>query len=172
VRGAPHTHPSFGFQNFPNTSDVGVVTLSRGVSSSTYGALPEVGFLDSFASKRGQQDISVTVVGYGLKEVKPVLDADRTRFMASQQITQLNSALTDGFNVRLTAAPGDGTGNGTIVAGGACFGDSGGPVFHDSSNVIVGVNSFVLNLNCKGGDYAFRVDTANAQNFIKSFLGK
>jgi hypothetical protein len=171
VKGAAHTHPNFGFENFPNTSDVGIVTLNQSVSSSTYGKLPKLGFLDSFASKRGQQDITVTVVGYGLKEVKPVLNTDRTRWVASQQITDLTSALTDGYNVRLTAAPGNGTGDGTVVAGGACFGDSGGPVFYGTSNVVVGVNSFVLNLNCKGGDYAFRVDTANAQNFIKQFLG-
>jgi len=32
--------------------------------------------------------------------------------------------------------------------------------------VIVGVNSFVLNLNCKGAGFAYRTDTDFAQDFI------
>jgi hypothetical protein len=55
---------------------------------------------------------------------------------------------------RATAAPED------------LFNASGGPLLHDG--YIVGVNSFVLNLNCKGPAFAYRVDTAYAQDFITS----
>jgi hypothetical protein len=35
-----------------------------------------------------------------------------------------------------------------------------------ASRVIVGVNSFVLNSNCRGTGFAYRVDTGHAQDFI------
>jgi secreted trypsin-like serine protease len=171
VTGTPYTHPGYDeFATFPNTSDLGIVVLDRRVKLSTYGRLPSLGFLDSLATKRGQQAITFTVVGYGLQEVKPNFSALRERFRASQQLTDLRSALTDGYNLRATNAPGEGTGDGQTPAGGTCFGDSGGPVFYGNTNIIVGVTSFGLNENCKGGDYAYRTDIANAQNFIYSFL--
>lgn len=173
VRGTPTSHPQYNnFAGFPNTHDVGIVVLERAVRTRTVGVLPQLGFLDTFASKRGQQDITLTPVGYGLKSVRPTEDADRTRFMASQQITSLNSSFTDGFNVRTSNSPGNGTGDGTIEPGGTCFGDSGGPVFYANTNIVVGITSFGLNGNCKGGDYAYRADTADAQTFIRSFLGR
>ena len=32
---------------------------------------------------------------------------------------------------------------------GSCFGESGGPILYDSSDVILGVNSFVINGQCR-----------------------
>ncbi len=169
VSGVPHPHPDFGFQNFPNTHDVGVVTLDKKVRGVTYATLAPLGFLDTFASQRGQQEINLTAVGYGLQEVKPDVIALRTRFAASNQIVQLNSALTDGFNVRTTASAGNGLGDGFTAPGGTCFGDSGGPVFYAQTLMIVGITSFGLNQNCKGGDYAFRADISETQDFVNTF---
>lgn len=168
VTGTPHPHPLFGFQNFPNTHDVGVVTLDAAVAA-TYGTLPPLGFLDSFATQRGLQDITLTPVGYGLQEVKPTFSALRTRYVASQQIKDLRSALTDGFNVATTNSPGNGTGDGYTKPGGTCFGDSGGPAFYAQTLMVVGITSFGLNANCKGGDYAFRTDIAETQAFLAGF---
>jgi hypothetical protein len=56
-------------------------------------------------------------------------------------------------------------------SGGTCFGDSGGPVIYDDpvlGEIIVAVNSFVLNSNCKGSAFAYRVDTKYAQDFINA----
>lgn len=170
VTGTPNTHPNFGFQNFPNTSDVGIVVLDSPVSSSTYGALPSLGFLDSLATRRGKQATNFTVVGYGLQEVVPNFSALRERFRASQQLVNLRSALTDGFNLQATNAPGKGTGDGTTPPGGTCFGDSGGPVFYGNTNVIIGITSFGLNQNCKGSDFAYRTDITNSQSFVGTFL--
>jgi hypothetical protein len=36
--------------------------------------------------------------------------------------------------------------------------------------VIVAVNSFVLNLNCKGAGFGYRVDTGSARSFLDDFL--
>ena len=69
-----------------------------------------------------------------------------------------------GTSVLLTNNPGK------YATGGTCFGDSGGPVFWGDSNVIVAVNSFVLNSNCKGLDGGYRVDTTDDQEWINTFL--
>ena len=42
--------------------------------------------------------------------------------------------------------------------GGSCFGDSGGPILYDSTDVILGVNSFVVNGQCAGVGFAYRTD--------------
>lgn len=158
--GTPFTHPAFHFV-LPNTSDVGIVVLDAPVDFGV-GALPALGALDGLAIQRGLQDVTFTVVGYGLQEVRPVEMAERSRLKATVRLVNLRSALTDGFNIHHTQAPGTG--------GGTCFGDSGGPVFSGTSNVIVAITSFGLNANCVGAGFAYRTDIADAQDFIFQFL--
>jgi secreted trypsin-like serine protease len=165
--GTPYTHPGWtGALTIPNTSDVGVVEITkiqdRKNYPTTYGKLAPVGYLDTLATKRGTQDVTFTVVGYGLQLVKPRQSADRVRMIGTVSLVNLNSALTDGWNLHYSSNPGKGQGG----SGGTCFGDSGGPVIHNG--YIVGVNSFVLNLNCKGSAFAYRIDTTYAQDFINS----
>lgn len=146
-------HGYDGFATFPNTGDVGLVILDQPITVSEYGVLAEAGSLDRLATRRGRQDLTFTSSGYGLTRVNPVfLESYRSRLMATSRLTNLRSALTDGFNLQLN-------GNGTS-SGGTCFGDSGGPVFYGgyASNTIVAVTSFGLNGNCAGVDFAFRTD--------------
>jgi hypothetical protein len=161
VTGTPYTHPDFG-ESFPNTSDLGVVVLDEPVQLDEYGELPELGVLDALATRRGQQERTFTVVGYGLQEVRPKPQADLVRYQATSQLVNLRSALTDGYNLQTTNNPG--------IGGGNCFGDSGGPVLLGDSNVVVAVDSFGLNSNCKGVDFNYRTDIKNAQEFIEPFL--
>ena len=90
-----------------------------------------------------------------------------TRYVAEVMMVDLRCALNYGYNVQFTSNPGQGTG-----PGGVCFGDSGGPVIHrgPSGEVIVAVNSFVLNQNCMGTAFAFRIDTAEAWELLGMFL--
>ena len=96
------------------------------------------------AYESGKGNVEFTVVGYGLQLVKPVELGEKTRYVGTVSLVNLKSSLTDGWNIHYSSNPGQGHGG----SGGTCFGDSGGPVIHDG--VIVGVNSFVLNLTCKG----------------------
>ena len=164
--GTPHPNPGWnGALTIPNTHDIGVIVLDRPYTATKgrFGALPAAGMLDSLASRRGLQDVTMTIVGYGVQSEKPTLISIKQRFVATTKIVQLENALTDGFNVRLSSNPGS-------ISGGTCFGDSGGPIFYNDTNVIVAVNSFVLNLNCKGSGYGFRVDTRASLDFIGGFM--
>lgn len=163
--GVPHTHPGFGFANFPNTGDVGVVVLSEPYHPPIFGALPPIGDLDQLATRRGLQNTLFEPVGYGLQQVRPNLQAERIRFHAFSNLVNLRSALTDGWNLHTSNNAGQGNGR-----GGTCFGDSGGPVFYAHTNVIAAVTSFGLNQNCVGADFAYRMDTSFAQDWVRSFL--
>ena len=170
--GTPHAHPGWtGYLTIPNTHDIGVVTFDKPLPAEAtrgqYGHIAPQGYLDRLATRRGLQDVQFTVVGYGLQLVKPVLLRERTRYVGTVSLVNLRSALTDGYNLHYSNSPGKGVG-----PGGTCFGDSGGPVLHraeDGTEVIVGVNSFVLNANCKGAAFAYRTDIPDSLGFLAWF---
>jgi hypothetical protein len=169
--GEPLTYPGFGFPgivpaedaSFPNTGDVGLVALDTPIyPASGFASLAEEGALDLFATRRGRQNITFTVVGYGLQRTRPTGDlAARIRLEATTQLVNLRSSLTAGFNLQTTANPGGGR-------GGTCFGDSGGPIFFGASNTIVALTSFGITPYCTGVDYAFRIDQADVLAWILS----
>ena len=64
--------------------------------------------------------------------------------------------------MRVSANPGQGK-------GGTAFGDSGGPILLAGTNVILALNSYVVNANCAGVTYAQRVDIQDIQNWIHTF---
>ena len=159
---------NFGFPaGFPNTKDVGVVLLDPSVDPFVtglvarvgHGDLAPVGTLDRLANRRGQQDVTFVSSGYGDNQIKPFELWFGERMMASSKLVNLQSALTDGFNVQTSANPGNGR-------GGTCFGDSGGPLLYQGQ--IVGVTSFGLNRNCKGVDFAYRVDRKEVHTWVAS----
>jgi secreted trypsin-like serine protease len=166
--GTAHSSPWWtGALLLPNTGDVGVVVLKKSVTTVDTSSLPVLapaGYLDQLGTQRGTQDVTFQVVGYGLQSVKPVEIGLRLRMKAEVQLVNLGSALTDGYNLHTTNSPGQGTG-----PGGTCFGDSGGPIFH-SGNQIVAVNSFVLNENCSGASFGYRVDRAEVRDWVYSFV--
>jgi len=172
VTGTPIPHPDYDdyWTEFPNTYDVGVVILDKRVRKKyvkTYGELPELSTLDDLATERGHQDLIFRTVGYGYQSVKPVFQADRVRYTSTSMLVNLRSHLTDGYNLHTSNDPGKGHG----TSGGACFGDSGGPIFYpEDSNVVVAVVSFGMNYNCKGADWGYRTDISDAQDFINQYL--
>jgi hypothetical protein len=152
--------------NFPRF-DVGVVVLDRPIIMDEYGVLPTLDQLDVLKTKRGTQDVTFTAVGYGMQKSFPTAagwkDAiDYTRMVAYPKLNQINvPGYTGDFSLLLSN---------NANTGGTCFGDSGGPNFLGSSNVVAGVTSFGINGNCAGTGGVFRMDRAAVLDFVNSFL--
>ena len=160
------THPQFGEGSFV-LHDVGVVTLCAPVVKSSYGALPAVNQLDVLKTQRGKQDVTFTAVGYGLQKSFPdaagwKTQALKVRMVATPHLLQINvPGFTGDFSLLLSN---------NAATGGTCFGDSGGPNFLGSSNVVAGVTSFGINGNCAGTGGVFRMDRQNVLDFVNPFL--
>jgi hypothetical protein len=167
VGGTPHPHPGWnGFLTLPNTHDMGVVVLDSAPNKGLSPIAPR-GYLDALATRRGQQNVNFTLVGYGVQFERPNLEvAVRQRFVGTNQLQNLGSHLAGGYNVMMTDSNGNGTGG-----GGTCFGDSGGPIFHTSDSgqtYLVAVISFGTKY-CKGSSGAFRLDNDQARSFLSGF---
>jgi hypothetical protein len=168
-----HTLYDYGFDNFagfPNTHDVGLVILDAPVQTvypniDTYASLAAAGTLDTYGTG---QDATVTVSGYGVSRINPAkLESYRSRLMATTFISNLGSRNTAGFNVQIASNPGGGR-------GGTCFGDSGGPILLDDTDVITAVNSYVLGSNrqtCGGVAFAYRTDQQAVIDWILEHAG-
>lgn len=153
-------HPLFTERAF-FLHDVGVITLTKAVrlAGGQYGKLPTVNQLD--ALNPGSATV-FTAVGYGLQRINPVfIQADLIRMYAEPHLIQINTGFTGDFSLLLSN---------NAATGGTCFGDSGGPDYLGSSNVIAGVTSFGLNGNCAGTGGVFRLDRQNVLDFVTRFL--
>lgn len=142
-------NPAFGSPE-ANTHDIALVLLDTPATGRGSAQLPSLGLLDSSAKKD-----ALTIVGYGangfLRGGFP--DFQLVRSYGDARISKLQKG---GFNLRMS--------------NGICFGDSGGPVLLGSSDVVVGLNSYVNNSRCAGNAFAFRMDTAEALGFLAPYL--
>ena len=142
--------------------DVGVITLSKAVklAADKYGKLPAVNELDALQPGNATR---FTAVGYGLQKINPVfIQADLVRMSANPHLVQINApGFTGDFSMLLSN---------NAATGGTCFGDSGGPNYLGSGNVIAGVTSFGLNGSCGGTGGVFRMDRQNVLDFVRVYL--
>jgi hypothetical protein len=155
-----HAHPQFTEKAF-FLHDVGVILLSKAVtlSAGQYGQLPAQDQLD--ALPRGSAT-TFTAVGYGLQQINPVhIVSERIRMFAEPHLIQINGGIVGDFSLLLSN---------NASTGGTCFGDSGGPNYLGTSNVIAGVTSFGLNGNCAGTGGVFRMDRKNVLDFVGQYL--
>lgn len=162
-------HPQFNdYAEFPNTYDVGLVILSQPVPMSQYGVLPSVGYLEDVLAERGNSSNRFTAVGYGVQGVlRPFAADEYARYQGNTRLIELNSTFAgDNQSAKFSNNPGQGNGG----PGGSCFGDSGGPIFHNG-NVVTAVVSFGFT-PCIGVDFQFRMDTNIALDFVALHLGQ
>lgn len=166
VGGTPYTHPNYDPNAF-YLYDLGAVVLDGSIETGTYGALPRQDVLDRKAQRRGTQDVSFTAVGYGLQQSFPDAASwkehnQRVRMVAYPRLLQINTGFTGDFSLLLSN---------NANTGGTCFGDSGGPNFIGSSNVVGGVTSFGINGNCAGTGGVYRVDRADDLGWLYGTFG-
>jgi hypothetical protein len=163
VGGTPYTHPDYD----PNAffiRDLGVVVLDKAMKMKKYGALPRADQLDSL---KPSSSTTFTAVGYGLQQSFPTAaawknSALRVRMVAHPYLLQINTGFTGDFSLLLSN---------NANSGGTCFGDSGGPNFVGSSNVIGGVTSYGLNSTCAGVGGVYRLDRSWNLNWITATFG-
>lgn len=165
VGGTPYTHPGYDPDAF-YYRDLGVVVLDAPVVKSAYGALPALNQLDALKIRRGLDPATFTAVGYGLQQSFP--DAAswkennvKVRMVAHPKLNQINGGIVKDYSLLLSN---------NARTGGTCFGDSGGPNFIGTSNVLAGVTSFGMNGTCGGTGGVFRVDRSWSQDWVNSFL--
>lgn len=178
VGGTPHLNPDYcpecgkGLPNFA-FRDVGVVTLDSAVPTSlvsTYAQLPDAGLVDTRPHKT-----PVDFVGYGvqfqanipgnqLPEPPPFYrwTGPKERMYAPSELVSGKFKHSDEF-LKLALNPGGGS-------GGTCFGDSGGPDLLGGTSTVLGVNSYVTNVNCAGVGYSQRIDVPAVLDWINSYL--
>ena len=167
VGGTPYTHPNYDPNAF-YLYDLGVVVLDEPVMMDEYGELPELNQLDQYATRRGQNKVTFTAVGYGLQQSFPDAaawkeSALRIRMVAYPRLIQINTGFTGDGSLLLSN---------NANTGGTCFGDSGGPNFIGDTNVIAGVTSFGLNSTCAGTGGVYRVDRADDLDWLYGEFGE
>ena len=162
--GTPHTHRQFDPDAF-YLYDLGVVVLDHAVTTATYGELPGLNQLDKLARQRGKQDVTFTAVGCGLQKSFPDAaawkdQAYKIRMVARPKLNQINTGFTGTQSLLLSN---------NANTGGTCFGDSGGPNFIGTSNVVGAVTSFGINGNCAGTGGVYRVDRKGDLDWLATF---
>lgn len=162
---------NYGFEglgNLPQSRDVGLVILDQPVTTvypgiTDYASLAAAGTLDTYGTGI---DATVDITGYGVQ------NANKNHTLAARERLQAETFIIGGrnpifksrFNVQLASNPGGGR-------GGTCFGDSGGPVLLSGTDIVVAVNSFVLNGNCAGQGFGYRTDQADVIAWILENAG-
>lgn len=164
-RGTSMPHPSYNNDAF-FLFDAGVVVLDDPVSMSQYGDLPEEGELDEFLTGPKNDDL-FTAVGYGLNESGPfTAEGGDVRFQGTLMLVNLQGT----FGIPDDTAVKFSSNRGKPHQGGTCFGDSGGPIFHEGTNEIVAVTSFAISSTCKGTSGGYRIDQPDDLTWLAGIL--
>ncbi|HYO64407.1 MAG TPA: trypsin-like serine protease [Pyrinomonadaceae bacterium] len=148
--------PQFNWKQ-DDPHDIAVVVFDRPVKGITPARLPAAGSLDNLP-----HDQAFTVVGYGGQEPVnqpggPVIGFLDTREFSTATLNSINPAW-----LRLSQNPATGD-------SGACYGDSGGPNFLGTTN-IVAATTITGDALCKATNVVYRTDTESARNFLRNFV--
>jgi hypothetical protein len=137
--------------------DIALVFLQEAVAGVTPSPIAGPGYLDAL----DVTSETFTVVGYGTDDFvtgsafspKAITIFDGVRSYREVTAITTHDAFPDRF-LKITA--------------GVCFGDSGGPLFHDGT--IVALNTWTFSARCAGPNLEYRTDSAIAQAFLDANL--
>jgi secreted trypsin-like serine protease len=154
--GTFHPDPLYGHdQSDPH--DIAVVVLEKAVKGITPAKLPAAGSLSNLP---GTQQF--TSVGYGAYEVTNGPGGHQylyndIRMVATGTLNAINPSW-----LRISMNPS--TGN-----GGTCYGDSGGPNFLGTTNVIA-ATTITGDAICRSTNVDYRLDTTSARTFLAQYV--
>jgi hypothetical protein len=153
--GTWHPDPLYN-QSQSDPHDIAVVVLDHAVNI-TPASLPAAGSLSSLPANQ-----PVTSVGYGAYEVTNEPGGHQylyndVRMVATGTLNSINPAW-----LRISMNPSHGD-------GGTCYGDSGGPNFLGSSNVIA-ATTITGDSVCRSTNVDYRLDTPAARAFLAGYV--
>jgi V8-like Glu-specific endopeptidase len=152
--GTLHADPAYN-QSQSDPHDIAVVVFDKAVRGITPAALPAAGSLSGVSSTQ-----RFTSVGYGAYEVTKGPHQylyDDVRQVATGT---LNSVTPSWLRISMNAA----TGN-----GGTCYGDSGGPNFLGTTDIVAAI-TITGDAVCRSTNVDYRLDTASARKFLASYV--
>jgi hypothetical protein len=164
--GTAYTHPAYSdFTDMDNWNDVGVIVLDEPVTGITPADIAPLDYLDQFTPNVLNKTAFV-VVGYGTEVRQADSGPQKPTPMSYPLIRRNTSVIGQKLTPQILQA--NGNENDNRAGGGTCFGDSGGPIFHDG--LIVGVTSYGYTQNCRYIDGYQRIDIQSAQDWLANFL--
>jgi V8-like Glu-specific endopeptidase len=137
--------------------DVAVVVFDKPVKGITPAALPKAGSLSNLSSSQ-----TFTSVGYGAYEVTNSPGGHQYLYNDVRGVATGTLNATNASWLRISMNPA--TGN-----GGTCYGDSGGPNFLGTSN-IVAATTITGDAVCRSTNVDYRLDTSSARSFLAGYL--
>jgi Trypsin len=137
--------------------DVALVFLQADAAGVTPAPIAGPGYLDTLNLKT----TTFTVAGYGTDEYvtgsgaapHPIVVFDGIRSYKTVTAIPAKDAFPDRF-VKITKS--------------VCFGDSGGPLFHNGT--VVAINTWTFSWRCDGPNLEYRMDSPVAQGFLNTYL--
>jgi secreted trypsin-like serine protease len=154
--GTFHPDPLYGHdQSDPH--DIAVVVLDKAVKGITPAKLPTAGSLSNLSGSQ-----RFTSVGYGAYEVTNGPGGHQylyndVRMVGTGTLNSINPSW-----LRISMNPS--TGN-----GGTCYGDSGGPNFLGSTNIVAAI-TITGDAVCRSTNVDYRLDTASARAFLANYV--
>jgi hypothetical protein len=154
--GTWHADPLYG-QSQSDPHDIAVVVFSRAIKGITPARLPPAGSLSNLS---GSQQF--TSVGYGAYEVTNGPGGHQFLYDDVRGVATGTLNATNPSWLRISMNPS--TGN-----GGTCYGDSGGPNFLGTTD-IVAATTITGDYVCRSTNVDYRLDTASARSFLKPYV--
>ena len=144
-------------QSQGDTHDIAVVVLDRTVRGITPAKLPKAGSL----SKLGKNQ-KFTSVGYGAYEVTNEPGGHHYLYNDVRGVATgtFNTLTQSWLKISMNPSHGD---------GGTCYGDSGGPNFLGTTDIIAGT-TITGDAICRSTNVTFRTDTASARGFLGQYV--
>ena len=154
--GTFHADPRYGHRQ-SDPHDLAVVVLDVPVTGVAPARLPAAGSLAHLP--QGQR---ITSVGYGAYEVAQGPGGHAYRYDDVRRVStgKLNATTPAWLRVSMNAARGD---------GGTCYGDSGGPNFLGTSNVLA-ATTVTGDAVCRATNVDYRLDTPAARSFLSPYV--
>ena len=154
--GTFHSDPLYN-QAQNDTHDIAVVVFDRAIRGITPASLPEAGSLSALSG-----DQTFTSVGYGAYLVTNSPGGHQylyndVRMVATGTLNSINKTW-----LRISMNPA--TGN-----GGTCYGDSGGPNFLGTTDIIA-ATTITGDAICRSTNVVYRLDTNAARTFLAGYV--